>query len=198
MTPKEMRTKRREQPNSKSFRFDSAIYDLRRLNSIVKDKDDSAFELWYRTEHARILATLTFVIGDLCLAEDVVDEAFVRAYDRWERVSSLESPAGWTYKVAINLVKRRSHRMTREYGPSASSSGESAAPLGVQEIWKIVSTLPKRQREVVVFRYIGDLTEIQIANVLGITRGTVSQTLRAAHAKLGALISEKEHEKADM
>ena len=160
----------------------------------MRVEDDSAFELWYRTEHARILAILTFVIGDMYLAEDVVDEAFVRAYDKWERVRSLESPAGWTYKVALNLVRQRSHRMTRKFGPPANSPAEPTAPLGVQEIWKIVSTLPKRQREVVVFRYIGDLTEAQVANVLGITRGTVSQTLRAAHAKLGELITEKDDE----
>ena len=155
---------------------------------------DSAFELWYKAEHARILASLTFVTGDLYLAEDVVDEAFVRAYDKWERVRSLESPAGWTYKVALNLVRQRSHRMTRKFGPPTNSPEEPTAPLGVQEIWQIVSTLPKRQREVVVFRYIGDLTEAQVANVLGITRGTVSQTLRAAHAKLGELITEKDDE----
>lgn len=89
----------------------------------MKGGDDEEFELWYRNEHARILATLTFVVGDLYLAEEVVDEAFVRAYDKWERVKSLESPAGWTYKVAINLVKRRSRRLTKEYGPLASSPG---------------------------------------------------------------------------
>lgn len=61
----------------------------------------------------------------------------------------------------------------------------------------MVSTLPKRQREVVVLRYIGDLTEIQIAKVLGIARGTVSQTLRAAHVKLGELITEKEHQRVE-
>lgn len=163
----------------------------------MKGKDDSEFEHWYRTEHARILATLTFVIGDLYLAEEVVDEAFIRAYDKWERVRLLGSPAGWTYKVAINLVKRRSRRLTRQYGPLVNSPAESAVPLGVQEIWKLVSTLPKRQREVVVLRYIGDLTEIQIANILGVARGTISQTLRAAHAKLGELLTENEHQRVE-
>jgi DNA-directed RNA polymerase specialized sigma24 family protein len=99
--------------------------------------------------------------------------------------------------VAINLVKRRSRRLTRQYGPSASSVGESALPLGVQEIWKLVSTLPKRQREVVVLRYIGDLTEIQIANILGVARGTISQTLRAAHTKLGELLTENEQQRVE-
>lgn len=152
--------------------------------------DDSEFETWYRSVHPQVLATVSLVVGDLYLAQDVVDEAFVRAYDKWQRVQKMESPAGWTYKVAINLLKRWSGRLKREYGKAGFTCEDVLFPPAFEEIWQIVSTLPKRQREVVVFRYIADLTEVQIATVLGVSRGTVSQTLRAAHEKLGKILSE--------
>ncbi|TAN23356.1 MAG: hypothetical protein EPN30_07485 [Actinomycetota bacterium] len=118
--------------------------------------------------YARILAILTFAIGDMYLAEDVVDEAFVRAYDKWERVRSLELSAGWTHQVALNLVRQRSNRMIRKFGPPTSSPDEPTASLGVNEIWKIASNFPKRQHEVVVFRYIGNLTEATRKKACGI------------------------------
>lgn len=154
----------------------------------MRDEEDSEFESWYVKAHPRILSALALMTGDLHLAQDAVDEAFVRAYDRWHRVRSLESPSGWTFKVALNLVRRLTKRANRVY--AASEVGhETALPSKLHEIWKMVNRLSSRQREVVVLRYIGDLTEAQVASVLGVTRGTVSQILRAAHSRLGKMIT---------
>ena len=149
------------------------------------------FESWYSREHPRILSAVVLATGDLYLSQDAVDEAIVRAYDRWKRVGSMESPSGWTVRVALNLVKRNFRRANRQYGTSSAfDTQESVFPPTLHEVWKLVNRLSKRQREVVVLRYIGDLTEAQVADALGLTRGTVSQTLRSAHFRLGEMLSD--------
>ncbi len=163
----------------------------------MKNEDDSEFESWYSAEHPRILSTLALMTGDIYLAQEAVDEAFVRAYDRWSKVGSLDSPAGWTYRVALNLVRRQSRRANRVFGPSNLQAEESVFPSTFHEIWQMVNGLSRRQREVVVLRYIGDLTEGQVAAVLGITRGTVSQTLRAAHLRLGEMMDYRDDSQGD-
>lgn len=163
----------------------------------MKTEDDSEFESWYSAEHPRILSTLALMTGDLYLAQEAVDEAFVRAYDRWSKVRSLDSPAGWTYRVALNLVRRYSRRANRVFGPSNCQTEESVFPSTFHEIWQMVNGLSKRQREVVVLRYIGDLTEGQVAAVLGVSRGTVSQTLRAAHERLGGMMDDSDASQED-
>src|SRR3546814_14963886 len=65
------------------------------------------FESWYRREHPRLLASIVLVSGQPDLAREAVDEALVRALERWDRVSAMASPGGWTYRVALNCLRRR-------------------------------------------------------------------------------------------
>jgi RNA polymerase sigma factor (sigma-70 family) len=148
------------------------------------------FESWYRDAHPRLVATLLLVTGDLGLAADSVDEAFARALERWDRVRSMASPTGWTFRVARNVSRRSLRRSALERRLLARSPRPADVPAPAGEIWRIVSDLPLRQREVVVLRHVADLPEAEIAETLGITRSTVSSTLRDAHARLGRLLDE--------
>lgn len=73
------------------------------------------FESWYRQEGTRLVNVLTLALADPGLAKDAADEAFARAYERWPRVRSMESPTGWTYKVALNYGRRRLMRRRVEH-----------------------------------------------------------------------------------
>ena len=81
--------------------------------------DDAAFAAWYRNEHPRLLAAMAIVTGDLHVAQDVTAEAFARALAAWNRVSSMDSPTGWTYRVALNLARRRARRAALEQRAAA-------------------------------------------------------------------------------
>lgn len=72
------------------------------------------FDTWYREEYPRVLAALTVVIGNGDVAADATAEAFVRAYERWDRVSRMLSPGGWLYRVALNVARRRARRLSLE------------------------------------------------------------------------------------
>ena len=128
--------------------------------------------------------------GDASLACEAADEAVARAYERWERVSQMASPSGWTYRVALNDARRRARRaafeqrILRRIRPA-----DVPGPTG--ELWLIVAGLPPRQRTAVLLRHVGQLTEAEIADVMGVARGTVSSTLRAAYKRLGTEIADE-------
>src|SRR4051794_41987403 len=72
------------------------------------------FDDWYRAAHPRLLASMVLVTGSVDEAREVTDEAFARACERWSRVGAMEAPAGWTYRVAVNVLRRRARRRTLE------------------------------------------------------------------------------------
>ena len=150
----------------------------------------SDFAQWYAAEHKRLFSALLVLSGDRELAAEATDEALSRALQHWDRVVKMGSPEGWTYQVAVNVVRRIArrraleHRLLRRVAPNPVA----AAPAG--EVWDVVRGLPDRQRTAVVLRYVADLTEDDIATAMGITRGTVASTLAAARRSLAGLLAE--------
>lgn len=155
------------------------------------------FDDWYRALHPRLHAALRITCGSVHEADEAVDEAFARASARWPKVSAMENPDGWTYTVALNVMRRRARRRSRERefirAGAADAPGHQAPDHGASaRFTELVSGLPDRMREVVVLRHVGDLTEPAIAEVLSISRGTVSSTLRDAHARIAnRLLTER-------
>jgi DNA-directed RNA polymerase specialized sigma24 family protein len=152
------------------------------------ENDVRDFEAWYRREHPRMLAGLVVMFGDLNLAEDSVAEAFARALADWHSVRSMLSPGGWTYRVAVNAAKRSLRRSRLERRLWAAKGKDAALPPPAAELWDLVRSLAPRQRTAIILRHILDLSEPEIARVMGVTRGTVSRSLLAAHQKLGSLL----------
>ncbi len=152
------------------------------------------FEAFYRAEHARLVTSLLLATGDADVARDAADEAFVRAWQAWRRVQAMDSPSGWTYRVALNVVARRARRAALEQRLLAHRARpEATMPAPAGEAWALVRDLPQRQRTAVVLRFVADMTEAQIAEAMGISRSTVSSTLADANRSLGrALVDDTE------
>ena len=144
----------------------------------------TSFEEFYAETHRRVRASLVVAVGDKDVAFDAVDEAYARAFLAWDRVSQMDAPRAWVYRVALNVVRRRVRRRTLEQTLLRRVAPEPELPPAAGEVWILVRDLPERQRLAVVLRYLGDLTEAQIAEVMGIKRGTVSRTLADAHRSL--------------
>jgi RNA polymerase sigma-70 factor, ECF subfamily len=152
------------------------------------------FDPWYETSRPRVLAALILVCGDVHVASDATDEAFLRALSRWPSVSAMQSPVGWTVRVGINVVRRRQrriaieHRLLRRVPPQA----EVPAPAG--EAWLAVRDLPPRQREALVMRYVADMREADIARSLGISRSAVSSALTDGRRRLAVVLADPTQE----
>ncbi|MGD9797369.1 MAG: sigma factor-like helix-turn-helix DNA-binding protein [Acidimicrobiia bacterium] len=147
------------------------------------------FDPWYRELHPRLVAALTLVAADRDLAQDAADEALVRALERWSRVGQMDSPDGWTYRVAVNDLRRRARRRLLERRVVSPVPLPPPATVAV-EVWEAVRSLPRRQREAIGLRYLLDLPEAEVAAAMGVAVGTASATLAAARARLAALLSD--------
>jgi DNA-directed RNA polymerase specialized sigma24 family protein len=148
------------------------------------------FEAWYRALHPRLVTTLVAVLGDVDVARDAADEAFARAFERWSRVSRMESMDGWTYRVAYNFARRHWRRRALERRLLRAKASEASVPGPAGELWLLVSELPRRQALAVSLRHVGQLTEQEVADVMGVKRDTVSATLRAAYERLRVRVGD--------
>lgn len=126
--------------------------------------------------------------GDWALAEDLVQTALSRVYGRWSRIDS-DAPEAYVRKIMVNTWSSWWRRRWRSEVPAASVP-DLAVGDPYQEVDRrhAVSTalarLPDRQRLVLVLRYHEDLTEQQVAELLGISVGTVKSQAAKALAKL--------------
>ena len=154
---------------------------------MVRQDQRSEFEAWYRLEHPRIVASLALTSRDRDLALEVAAEAFVRAFERWDRVRTMERRGGWLHRTALNLLKRRLRRRRQE-GVLLSST---IVPVGVGpietdiDLWRAVEALPHRTRTAIALRYVADLREPEIAKAMGVSRGTVATLLSRGRVALG-------------
>src|SRR6478736_5644154 len=121
------------------------------------------FEEFYEAEHGRVVTSLLLATGQADTARDAADEAFLRALMAWPRVQQMASPAGWTFRVALNVVRRRERRRSMERRILARKPPPPDVPAPAGEAWALVAELPERQRTAVVLRFVADMTENQIA-----------------------------------
>ena len=148
---------------------------------------DVSFSQWYASAAGPLQTTLYVVTRDAELAEEATAEAFARAYANWSKVRDMESPSGWVYTVALNLLRRWQTRraMEQRYLSRIEQPREAFVPPELDdEIWSAVRELPVRARTAIGLRYIADLSEAEIARVMGISRGTVAATLSKARSRL--------------
>jgi RNA polymerase sigma factor (sigma-70 family) len=158
--------------------------------------DDAAFTAWYRNEHPRLLATMRIVTRDLEAAQDLTSEAFARALAAWTRVSAMDSPTGWTYRVALNLARRRGRRAALEQRVLRRIAPVDDQPPveHAAEVWDAVRALPPRARTAIALRYAAGLTEAEVAAAMHVAVGTASATLAAARRTLAITLAEPDEE----
>ena len=140
-----------------------------------------SFEAFWQRERASVGRALAVTIGDIQLAAEATDEAMARAYQHWAKVSALDSPAGWVYRVGLNWsrsVLRRLRRTPPAWLAQAATHHDQYGP--DPSVAAAMSALPSAQREVVVCRLLLGLSEAQTATALRLQPGTVKSRLSRA------------------
>lgn len=133
----------------------------------------------------RLLGFAYLLTGDRFAAEDLVQAALARTYLHWRRLRHSDSAEAYVRRVIVNEHRSVWRRAWKRREHPWAELPEDAAPDGPDvegrdALWRLVLTLPTRQRAAVVLRYFEDLSETETAEVLGIAVGTVkSQTSRA-------------------
>ena len=144
-----------------------------------------------RAEYARLVGVVTFVTGSRAKAEDAVQEAFAKAWERTSKGERFDHLAAWVVTVALNharsgrrreVVGAAGGRTARRPDPCRSRSRDVDDAMVVRV--RIRRSLARRQRDCVVLYYFLDLDVATVAQVLGISEGTVKSALARARSKL--------------
>jgi RNA polymerase sigma-70 factor, ECF subfamily len=145
----------------------------------------------YLAARTRLVVQLAAVTGEVGSAEDLVDEAFVRAWSRWRQVRGYADPEAWVRAVAFNLARDRWRRLRRQ----AALRMRLARPSWVEEpsvehldVLAALARLPQTQREAVVAHHLLDLPVDEIAEQLGVPIGTVKARLSRGRKALADLL----------
>jgi len=139
------------------------------------------FDAFYRKARPSVGRALALTLHDNDLATDAVDEAMVRAYQRWDHVGRLDNPAGWVYRVGLNHARSRLRRLLRRVPPPAETAEFTVAD---PVIALALDELSVDHRAVVVCRLMLGWSETQTADALAIRPGTVKSRLSRASTQL--------------
>ncbi len=173
------------------------------LQACPVDEGLSAFFLQQRRSLRRYLLAQGCADSD---CDDIVQDAFLIVRRRWATISYYDDPKAYLYKVAIRLWHRHAARNHRggyrddheDYLAALADPVDAVA--GVELTGMLIDwfrRLPDRQRDVAGLRLIADLSEVQAAEILGVSVGTVKSQLNAARKTLRRLKDRDEHTGCD-
>lgn len=153
---------------------------------------DTEFAEFYAAQRDSVFRAVLVATRNPHRAEDAVQEAFVRAYDRWSIVRTLDRPLAWVVRIALNAATSWWRRHRRELGaPPDGPAPPDSRPVDA-DLVRMVWSLPPRQREVLALRVLADLSTAETALTLGIAEGTVKATLHRALRRLRDGLEAKE------
>lgn len=152
------------------------------------------FSEWYAAEYSRLVVLLALSTGSREVGEDAAAEAFARAYEKWDRVSRMATPTGWTYTVGLNVARRKLRRVALERAllRRQKPAEFTTSPPDLSELRQAVEDLPDRQRTAVLLRYYADLPESEVAKIMKVSPGTIAKTLNVARGRLQARLTSIE------
>ena len=153
---------------------------------------DEEFAAWAAAATPALLRTGDLLTGDRPAAEDLVQDVLERVYVRWSRV---EDPGGYAHRALVNAATSRWRRRRRRPEVSWDAVAEPAAPRRQQalvedrsDLVAVLAHLPVQQRAVLVLRYLQDRPEQEVADLLGISAGTVKSHTSRGLARLRRLL----------
>lgn len=150
-----------------------------------------SFDEFVASRYSALLRFAHVLTGDPHAAADLVQDAVVRAGMSWGRVHKREDPEGYVRRTIVNLNLNRWRSLRRERLVAAiPDAGRVDVPRHDDAMWAALALLPKAQRTVLVLRFYEDLSQAEIAELLGCTVGTVKSNGARALEKLRRILGE--------
>lgn len=147
------------------------------------------FETFFRREFPKMVAVAYAISGSRWAAEELAQEALLRAFKSWDSVSRYDKPGAWLRRVTINLANSFLRRRVSEVKAlQRAVMGDieviDAHPVEEAGFWDQVKSLPRRQRDVIVLHYVDDLNTGEIAEILKISESSVRTHLQRGREAL--------------
>jgi RNA polymerase sigma-70 factor (ECF subfamily) len=150
------------------------------------------FDDLFRAEYPGLVARVRLVVGSTAVAEEIAQDAFCTALERWGRVALVDRPGAWVQVVAMRrAIKEEGRRRRGRALVPAWSSASDAGPVDV-DLQRAIAGLAEGQRRAVVLHHLADLSIDDVAEVLGISAGTVKTQLHRGRARLAEVLHEPE------
>jgi RNA polymerase sigma-70 factor (sigma-E family) len=161
------------------------------------DDRESVLTALFDEHYTRMLRVAVVLLGDVAGAEDVVQDAFLALYSAWARVRDKQEVVGYLHRSVVNGARSRLRRraVASRFRPLRESDGISAEDSVLSRLMSgpviaAMLSLPRREREAVLFRHYLDLSERQTAVALGLRPGSVKGYASRGLAKLRAALSD--------
>ncbi len=150
------------------------------------------FDAFYLREFPAIVALVASMSGSRASAEDLAQNAMIKAHRHWSKISTYDKPGAWVRRVAINEATSMLRRRATEARAKLILRGERTAlppPEPHDEsIWRAVERLPKKQRAAVALYYLEDMPVRDIAEVLECSEATARVHLHKGRKTLAATL----------
>ena len=165
------------------------------LSAVPEVVEASRFEEFFLAQHERLFQALYLLTGDRYEADDLAQEALLRAYERWDRVAAMDSPDGYVFRTALNLHRSRLRsllvRARRVFAavPAEDLSGPVTAS---QDVRRALARLPRGQREALILVEWLGLGSEEAGRVLGIDASSVRGRLHRGRASLRDLLGDRD------
>lgn len=143
---------------------------------------------------AHLTGALAIRVGDRVLAEELASEAIARAWADWARVSTMENPTGWVFRVGFNLAashwRRRAARRRIESRQPVRDLAVNVCSVDALVIRDAIAELSEQQQRVVILRFYVQMSVQETADTLQVSAGTVKTQTWRAMARLRTLLDE--------
>ena len=158
------------------------------LDAVVVD-DEGSFEEFYRSQRRPLLRLAWSLTGRRDMAEEAVQDVMVTVHERWSKISAYDRPGAFARRVLLNDLTSTARRKRAEQRANArSQQGRVNTQPAVEPpdpvVWEALRALPERQAQAVALHYLDDLPLADIAEVLGVTEGTVKVHLHRGRLAL--------------
>jgi RNA polymerase sigma-70 factor (sigma-E family) len=154
---------------------------------------DAGFDDFYRTSRRRMLGYVYVLTGDIVEAQDVVQEAFVRAWQRWSTVGGYADPESWVRVVAGRIAISRwrgSRSRARAYARHGAPAAVDGPTPDTVALVAALRLLPAAQRTTLALHYVLGLSIADIAGETNTAVGTVKARLARGRAALALLLAD--------
>ncbi|MEV4536711.1 sigma-70 family RNA polymerase sigma factor [Asanoa sp. NPDC049518] len=156
----------------------------------------TSFDEFYSANFHRLMLQMYAYTADVGAAQDAVQEAFSRAWARWDRLATYDEPAAWIRRVAMNVANNRWRRARAARAHARYHREEVVAEPSPDRVAlaRALRSLPERHRRAIVLYHIADLAIAEIAAQEGVTESAVKSWLHRGRAALATLLTEDEED----
>jgi RNA polymerase sigma-70 factor (ECF subfamily) len=161
------------------------------------DQSELTFEDLFQAEHQALFRALYLIVGNAQEAEELMQDAFLKVWERWDRVSRMDNPAGYLCRIAVNGARSRIRRLRlaarRTIAAATPPTPDPFADVDLRdELVRALAALSERQRMALVLNDLMDVPAEDSARLLRVKPPTVRSLASQARAALKVRLGEED------